>query len=610
MKIFKNKLFLPLAAAALLAGYGLSERSLPRYAAMEGIESSPSHSSRFQFSWKDNEKSLQDLFFKKSPSGNYLAAQFARSQKDWESAHDYMDQVLRIDAQNDDLKKTMMLLTMEGGYTNRSLALAKEVLVKEPENMLAMLFLTVHYLKSENYIEAKKSLDSISINNPISFIVPVLELWIHAAKGKLTPHEAEKNSFYLQHFLLAAHYLNMSSDAVLYAEKNISNIDIDFRDVEKLADLLAVMGGQDTALKLYKSFIDKAYATTSITHKVSTIKNGGQLDQLISKAFVESPKQGAAKVFLDMATIMFREGSEDSAIIFAQMALYLNEKSAEAQLIVANSLSRHQQYERAVDYLNRIQEDSSQYKRAQKLLADIYVDQNDMSEAVDTLENLYQETGDVEALVEVGHIYRYEEDYEQSVKIYSKVIKKIESSKEGTAEYWHVYYARGMAYERLKRFNDSEEDLLKALEYRPDHPYLLNYLGYSWVDQGRNLTKSLEMLKQAADAKSDDGYIIDSLGWAYYKMGEIELAISHLEDAVELLPYDATVNDHLGDAYWISGRRLEAQFQWRRALNYSEENEEELKVSIQEKLKNGLSSPEIQDAKTQADQKSEEAQTL
>ena len=157
------------------------------------------------------------------------------------------------------------------------------------------------------------------------------------------------------------------------------------------------------------------------------------------------------------------------------------------------------------------------------------------------------------------------------------------------AEYWFVLYARGMAHERLKNYKKSEEDLLQALEHKPNHPYLLNYLAYSWADQGKNLEKALDMLRQASSLMPDDGYIADSLGWVYYRLNDFENAVPHLERAVELLPYDMTVNDHLGDAYWRVGRRLEAKFQWQRAVNYSEENSGETsKEDIEEKLVRGL----------------------
>ena len=128
-----------------------------------------------------------------------------------------------------------------------------------------------------------------------------------------------------------------------------------------------------------------------------------------------------------------------------------------------------------------------------------------------------------------------------------------------------------------------------ALEFQPEHPFVLNYLGYSWADQGINLEKSREMIERAVDLRPDDGYIADSLGWVLYRMGRYQEAVAPLERAVELLPYDPVINDHLGDAYWKVGRRLEARFQWERARNHTED--EELITAVQHKMINGLDQP-------------------
>ena len=149
-----------------------------------------------------------------------------------------------------------------------------------------------------------------------------------------------------------------------------------------------------------------------------------------------------------------------------------------------------------------------------------------------------------------------------------------------------IFYFRGICNERSKKWQQAEADLKKALELFPDQPHVLNYLGYSWVDQGINLDEGMQMIRRAVEQRPDDGYIVDSLGWAYYRIGNYEEAVKHLERAVELKPEDPTINDHLGDAYWRIGRALEAQFQWAHARDLKPEPEELTK--IEEKLKVGL----------------------
>jgi len=126
----------------------------------------------------------------------------------------------------------------------------------------------------------------------------------------------------------------------------------------------------------------------------------------------------------------------------------------------------------------------------------------------------------------------------------------------------------------------------KALELQPEQPHVLNYLGYSWIDQGINLDEGMKMIKRAVEQRPDDGYIVDSLGWAYYRIGNYEDAVKHLERAIDLKPEDPTINEHLGDAYWRIGRTLEAKFQWAHARDLKPEPEELPKIEA--KLENGL----------------------
>jgi Flp pilus assembly protein TadD len=151
---------------------------------------------------------------------------------------------------------------------------------------------------------------------------------------------------------------------------------------------------------------------------------------------------------------------------------------------------------------------------------------------------------------------------------------------------WLIYYFRGICHERAKNWPAAEQDLKIALELFPDQPHVLNYLGYSWIDQGVNLNEGMRMIRRAVEQRPDDGYIVDSLGWAYYRVGNFEEATKHLERAVELKPDDPTINDHLGDVYWKTGRVLEAHFQWSHARDLKPEPDELAK--IKQKLISGL----------------------
>src|SRR2546427_8927972 len=157
----------------------------------------------------------------------------------------------------------------------------------------------------------------------------------------------------------------------------------------------------------------------------------------------------------------------------------------------------------------------------------------------------------------LGNVLRGRKQFAECADVYSKGIDTIGKPEKSN---WMIYYFRGICFERAKQWPTAEADLKMALALFPDQPHVLNYLGYSWIDQGVNLDEGMRMIKRAVEQRADDGYIVDSLGWAYYRLGNMEEAVPQLERAVELKPEDPTINDHLGDAYWQVGRMLAARF--------------------------------------------------
>jgi Flp pilus assembly protein TadD len=193
---------------------------------------------------------------------------------------------------------------------------------------------------------------------------------------------------------------------------------------------------------------------------------------------------------------------------------------------------------------------------------------------------------DLDALITLGGIYQARKRFAEAGDAFSKAIEVVGQP---TRANWSLYYYRGIAYERTKQWDKAEQDFKKALELFPDQPSVLNYLGYSWVDKGINLAEGMAMIKKAVDQRPDDGYIVDSLGWAHYKLGQYDEAVVQLERAVTLKPSDPTINDHLGDAYWKVGRQLEATFQWKHARDAKPEPEELARIN--QKLAQGLTEP-------------------
>ena len=209
-------------------------------------------------------------------------------------------------------------------------------------------------------------------------------------------------------------------------------------------------------------------------------------------------------------------------------------------------------------------------------------------ESIKALQAMLAEQPDnLNVLTSLADTLRAQERFAEAKVAYDKVVAKIGTPAE---RHWALFYARGITMERLERWKDAEADLKKALELSPDQPLVLNYLGYSWIEQRVHLDEALAMIQKAVEQRPDDGYIVDSLGWAFYKLGRYAEAIEWLEKAAALIPEDPTINDHLGDAYWQVGRRLDATFQWRHAAAMKPKADDLAKIEA--KIKSGLDAVE------------------
>lgn len=299
---------------------------------------------------------------------------------------------------------------------------------------------------------------------------------------------------------------------------------------------------------------------------------------------VRSPTDGMAEALFDIASALQRERGNSAAMIMAQLALYMRPTFSLAHLLVGEILDDRQQHERALDNYRRVTEPSAYHSMAQLRAASSLQDLDRIDEAIVLLHDLAKRRpADPTPLMRIGDLERGEKRWDKAINAYDRAVSRLGDPAHSD---WSLFYTRGIALERARRWQRAESDFLKALELAPDQPYVMNYLGYSWTELGINLDKAAGMIEKAVALRPDDGYIIDSLGWVLYRTGRFAEAVPKLERAVQLRPNDPTINDHLGDAYWQVGRRIEATFQWRRAL--AMKPEPELVMAIEAKLKQGL----------------------
>jgi Flp pilus assembly protein TadD len=347
---------------------------------------------------------------------------------------------------------------------------------------------------------------------------------------------------------------------------------------------------------VYQAFDKKLPRHPLVLEGLRETKSGKRMSPL-----VDSPQTGAAEALYGIGATLTRRGGEDLALVYLQLSLYLAPNHPLALLSLADLYESVKKPAMAIKVYERMPANSPLKRNAQIQLATNLDTAERSDEAIKILKDVTAEDPkDIEAVMALGNIERGRKRFADCVQTYSKGIDALPAASEKTN--WVYYYYRGICEERSKQWGKAEVDMRKALDLQPEQPHVLNYLGYSWIDQGINLDEGMKMIKRAVDQRPDDGYIVDSLGWAYYRIGNFEDAVKNLERAIDLKPEDPTINDHLGDAYWRVGRTLEARFQWSHARDLKPEPEELPKIDA--KLENGL--PDDTSSAASADKKKED----
>ncbi len=518
-------------------------------------------------------------------AGQYLASRFAQTNHDWKTANKYLGEVMQETgiAQTDMLQRAM-ILAMGAGDVERAIKIAEQSKKLSPQlqNSIADVFVITKLIKENKYKDALNMFNALPQDGTVKFIGPFMDGWINAGTGTLKIDNLRANTVQLYHSILISDFLNDHSVIEKMIDNSLKVENINYNEMERIADLYAHVGQMNKATDLYQKILKAMPESPHIRDKIKAIENNENKNDLFKK--IETAQQGMAQAFFDIANILYNEANDESARVFAHMALYLDNNQNEARFLLGEISTKHKQFKTAVSFYNAVPKDDEAYLRAQHDIVDVYEEAEDFDMALSVLEGLQSQDKSVDTLIKIGDLHRHQEDYKNALKYYD--MATTEMGGEITEEFWYLHYLRGIALEQLDRWNESENELKTALSYRPDEPYVLNYLGYAWADKGINLEQAQDMIQRAVDARPNDGYIRDSLGWVYFRTQNFDQAAATLEKAVELLPYDPTVNDHLGDAYWRVGRKLEARFQWERARNYAEEDE--IKKTISEKLEKGM----------------------
>lgn len=527
-----------------------------------------------------------------SAYGSYLAARHAERDFAVSEAATMFARVLAEDPNNPDLVRRTVYLMAAAGRIEEAAKLADRLTKAKPEERLGNLILSVRAAKLGRYKEATARLRPLPEQGPNQILLPLLRGWYEYASGDragglkalepLTKLEGYSNFYYLHSGLMLEMMGRADDAAKRYGKALEGGESPGLRMIFAIGLFYERSGRGAQAIKLYESFLKDRPDSLTIQLALERAKKGRKPD-----AFARTPADAIAEALFDIASPLRQGRGQRQAIVYAQLALYLRPNFAPAQVLIATIYEASEQFEAAAAYYGKVPTSSPLSWDARLSQVRLLDELKRRDEAIKLLERMADERPERwDALVALGELLRSAERFDDAVAVYDRAVKRIPKLE---ARHWSLLYARGIALERSKQWARAEKDFLKALEFEPDQPHVLNYLGYSWVERGEHLDRARKMIEKAVALRRNDGYITDSLGWVLYRMGKFEEAVKHLERAVELRPQDPTINDHLGDAYWMVGRQHEAEFQWRRALSL--EPEKDQIPTIESKIEKGLPKP-------------------
>ena len=523
-----------------------------------------------------------------SLSGNYLAGRSAGKERDNEIAADYLSKALIEDPDNPVLIEKLFLLEVSSGNLPDAEELAIKVLSFNSQHRMARIVLGLRDFKLRHYGDARRNFAEASYTPVGELTSALLSAWAYAGEGNLkqalaTLDKLDGNDSFVNfksyHGALIADYLSSAVRAEPSYQKAYEQAGTSLRVVQSYGNFLERHNRRDEAIKIYQTFIDGGEDNILVELALRRAR-----DAKTPLPFIGTPGAGAGEALFSLAAAMTDEQSIDVALLYAQLSLSFNGDRPVVLTLLGDIYVDTKQYQNAINAYELTPPGSALRINADTEIAVNLQRMERTKEAQEKLKEIIaRDPKNYDALVTLGNVYRSNEEFAPASETYSKALALLATLEK---DHWRILYYRGIAYERQKIWDKAEADFRQALSLSPDEPLVLNYLGYSMIEKKLNLNEALNMVKKAVELKPNDGYIVDSLGWAYFQLGDFEEAATQIERAVDLNPADPIIGEHLGDAYWRVGRTLEAKFQWQHAKDNGPEPDD-LK-RIEEKLLNGL----------------------
>ncbi|MBC8158528.1 MAG: tetratricopeptide repeat protein [Alphaproteobacteria bacterium] len=522
--------------------------------------------------------------------GNFLAGSFARTQNDGDHAIEYFSAALAKDPENLDLNFQAGVLLVSEGRIAEAIPLLSKLSGSGKGTTVVDLVLAVEDIARGNFKEAADRLSQLKKNGINNLIGPLLRGWaladggdidgaLDALKG-LQGESTDAGALQNLHAALINDVAGRSEAALAsFNAATTGKAAGGYRAIELYGEFLERAGKPVEAKEVYENFLAEHPGSTLFDASIARLGGGAPPPHGIANA-----REGAAQALFDLAGAFRQQNAREMGLLFGRLALYLKADFPAVRILLGDILEANQRLESANTVYSGIDR-ASPLAWSSRIRVGLNLDDLDRpDDAVAHLRELAAEKpSEAQPLITIGNILRGRDRFAEAVVVYDEAFTRIPKLEK---HQWSLLYFRGMALERSAHWERAEADFLAALDFEPEQPYVLNYLGYSWVDKGLHLDRAMDMIERAVKLRPNDGFIVDSLGWANYRLGKFGEAVHELERAIELRPEDPIINDHLGDAYWKVGRHKEAEFQWRRSLTL--DPEDDLVPKIERKIERGL----------------------
>ena len=535
-----------------------------------------------------------DKFIKGDEISDYFSGILLLNQNKYEESQKFLKKLDGLEKVHKSYSSKYLYSLINSGNFNQAFSFAKKLEKNKQDSFESDLIIGIYYLKNDKHDLSKKYFFSAKKRNSRSildnYISSSLYNWSNLDKNNFgnaisdlnNLNERFQNLKKIQNAFLNCFFSTNKTEEVF--EELISDQRTDFSRYNYFyANYLSSIGDKAKAKEIISNSLKKYPRNLLLNHyKTDLDKNENNFD-----FDCKNRDHISAEIIYITANALSSQSIYPLSNFYLNLAKYLNKEFHSFNTLMAENFYKIDDYAKAKKIykeLTRYGKDFEWYSNKQ--ISRILIKEGKKEQSIKLLTKSYNDLSQkgVYETFDYAEFLKNNEEFKKSIDYYSKILNMIGKDH---PLYPEVTDGRGVSYERIGEWDMAEKDLLASLKAKPDQAYVINYLAYSWIEQGIKIKKSLSMLEKANEIKSNDPYIIDSLGWALFKLKRYKESKKYLQMAVKLMPADPIVNDHYGDVLWKSGEEIQARYYWNYVLNL-EKAEKDLKDKIEKKLITGL----------------------